>query len=76
MARATKCRFDNKEITVEDAIQIRDATPVKLRKTLKFRCRCIECGNSVRPHRSGGNAEAHFEHFKRNPDCTLSDPAR
>jgi hypothetical protein len=36
---------------------------------------CIECGKSVRPHKEGGNAAAHFEHLNRNADCPLSHKA-
>jgi hypothetical protein len=74
MARSTSCFFEDKEINVEHAIDIRDRTPIRQRKTLDFKC--IECGKKVRPHRAGGNATAHFEHLERNPKCKLSDPAR
>ena len=74
MARSTSCLFESKKISVEHAIDIRDSTPVRQRKTLDFKC--IECGQKVRPHRAGGNAIAHFEHLERNLKCRLSDPAR
>jgi hypothetical protein len=74
MARAISCLFEGKEITVEMAIEVRDGTPARQRKLLRFKC--TECDLAVRPHRAGGNSAAHFEHLMRNPHCTLSDPAR
>jgi hypothetical protein len=58
MARAEKCIMEEKEITVEKAIIIRDASPSGRRKSLGFSC--IECGKAVRPHKAGGNGAAHF----------------
>ena len=74
MARSTTCTFGNREISVNDAIEIRDSA--KSRGINSFDFRCMECGNSVRPHNAGGSACAHFEHLSRNPNCGLSDPAR
>jgi hypothetical protein len=37
---------------------------------LGFKCR--ECGEPVKPF-SDGMQGPHFEHLKRNPDCSLSD---
>lgn len=74
MARAKKCIMEEKEITVEKALIIRDASPSGRRKSLGFSC--IECGKAVRPHKAGGNGTAHFEHMERNPQCQLSDPFR
>ena len=74
MARAEQCIIEGKEITVEKALIIRDASPSGKRKSLGFSC--IECGKEVRPHKAGGNGTAHFEHLERNPQCQLSDPFR
>jgi hypothetical protein len=74
MTRAEKCIMEEKEITVEKALIIRDAAPSGRRKSLGFSC--IECGKAVRPHKAGGNGSAHFEHMERNPQCQLSDPFR
>ena len=74
MARATTCMFEGKELSIEDAIEIRDKRSSKERKKLRFTC--VECGKHVRAHRASGHGEAHFEHFARNPDCKLSDPER
>jgi hypothetical protein len=74
MARATTCIFNGKLISVAKAISIKETAPVRERKFLGFEC--LECGMPVNPHRAGGNAAAHFEHFDRNPNCKLSDPAR
>ena len=74
MARANECNFNGKVISVENALEIRDATTAGKRKFLGFEC--LECGQAVRPHKSGGNGAAHFEHLIRNPQCALSDPFR
>jgi hypothetical protein len=36
---------------------------------------CLECRRRVIPHSlsSDGTQAAHFEHFRRNPKCSLSD---
>lgn len=36
---------------------------------------CVECGHRVIPHAvsSDGLQAAHFEHFRRNPNCSRSD---
>lgn len=74
MARSTMCTLDECEISVEQAIELRDAA--QHRKIKKPDFRCMECGRPVRPHKAGGIACAHFEHLDRNPNCRLSDPAR
>lgn len=33
---------------------------------------CVNCGETVNPHKSGGHTEAHFEHEHRNSECPLS----
>lgn len=50
-----------KKITAEEAVEM-----------AVHRGRCIECGQPVRTHRSGGHTKAHFEHLKRNPTCSRS----
>jgi len=73
MARATTCIYEGEQISIDDAIEIRAVTPKSSKILLSFRC--TECGERVRPHKAGGNASAHFEHFERNPSCSLSHPA-
>lgn len=36
---------------------------------------CVECCRRVIPHSEAkdGKQAAHFEHFRRNPKCSLSD---
>jgi hypothetical protein len=34
---------------------------------------CPECKQSVIPHRASQTTAAHFEHVKRNPDCSLGN---
>jgi len=33
---------------------------------------CTECARPVRPHQGGGRTPAHFEHLRRNRNCSLS----
>lgn len=64
MPRATTCLYDGKEISVNDAIEIKEATKAKERNELEFTCN--ECGERVRPHKVGGSMSAHLEHLVRN----------
>lgn len=72
MAIALMCIYGGKNISVEDAIALRDTNPNLADATFK----CVECGEYVRPHRGGGKARAHFEHLDRNPNCSLSHKDR
>ena len=74
MPRATTCLLNGNVIGVKDALDYRENARLRGKPTPDFRC--IECHEFVRPHREGGNAAAHFEHLRRNPDCSLSDPER
>ncbi len=67
MARATTCSFNNQEIPIEEALQMREGSS----SALNFRCG--ECNEQVRPHKAGGGMSAHFEHLIRNPGCSRSD---
>jgi hypothetical protein len=33
--------------------------------------RCVECGGKVRAHKAGDWGEAHFEHLRKHPGCSL-----
>lgn len=70
MATMTSCILNGKKISVDEAIIMRDAH----RTSPEFVCN--ECGKRVRPHRQGGHAPAHFEHLRRNSDCSQSHVAR
>ena len=75
MPLAITCMRDNLELTIQEALDLRDATPVKRRKELGFRC--ADCGEAVKAFKEGTTGgEAHFEHYARNSACQLSDPAR
>ena len=74
MARSTICNIGTRMVSVDDAIEMRDNARSRGLDYPDFRC--PECGASVRPHRAGSGACAHFEHLSRNPNCRLSDPAR
>ena len=70
MPKATTCLFINaRTIEVEEALNLRN----ELGRDATLDFRCGECGMPVRPFNAGGTTSAHFEHFKRNPDCSRSD---
>ncbi|MFT3960857.1 HNH endonuclease [Propionivibrio sp.] len=73
MPNLTEAIFGGKRIDINEALTYRTQYGKNL-GTAVFRC--PECGEQVRPHKSGGGAEAHFEHLARNPDCSLSHKAR
>lgn len=74
MPRAVTCMIDNKEVSVEQALRLRDDPERK--RTTRLNFQCIDCGKQVKPHKEGKASGAHFEHHRRNPNCPLSDPAR
>ncbi len=77
MARATICVLAGQEIGIEEALQLRKlSNQDRKRGVPKPDFRCVECDEPVRVHKEGGGAQAHFEHFHRNPNCRLSDPGR
>jgi hypothetical protein len=69
MPMSTEClaRNGRRRVTVMEALSLHDQ---ERRKLL-----CIECRHPVKPHSAARNIAqaAHFEHFKRNPKCSLSD---
>lgn len=69
MPTAIICHYQNREITITEALEIRGN-----RKLPNGTFQCSHCGFSVRPHREGGNKSAHFEHLERNPECPHSHP--
>jgi len=74
MARAVTCTLTGRNISVDQAIRLRDSARLSRNASPDFRC--IECGEAVRPHSEGGHAAAHFEHLRRNANCQLSHPLR
>jgi hypothetical protein len=68
------CLVDGRRIWVGDAIRNREEARRLGRPFPDWRC--VECGRPVRPHRGSPYGAAHFEHLKRNPNCSLSDPER
>ncbi len=67
MAKSISCKADvggkSKEISISEALA-----------GIGENYRCLKCDESVKPHRKGRNGQAaHFEHFKRNSKCSLSD---
>ena len=70
MPKMTVCVFGDKEIDIEMALDVRDQSR-RLRGKLDLKC--VECNKPVRAHKESSNGmAAHFEHFERNPDCSLS----
>ena len=74
MPRAVTCMLDGVETSIERAIDLNDEA--KRRGSPRPDFRCADCGMGVKPHKAGGHASAHFEHFNRNDACPLSDPER
>lgn len=70
MPRATTCALNGEVIDVLEALRRK----ARLTRSMKADFRCVECGKAVRPHKDGGHGAAHFEHLRRNPQCSLSDP--
>ncbi|CAE6966484.1 hypothetical protein R69608_06904 [Paraburkholderia nemoris] len=69
MATATRCKLEQSEINVQEAIRSRQIARANERPMPAFAC--IECGRPVRPHEGGGHTPAHFEHLRRNKYCSL-----
>ncbi len=68
MPRETTCELDGQIVDIEEALRLRDESP-RRGPYPGFRCR--ECGELVRPHKKGTTGQAaHFEHRKRNPNCS------
>lgn len=65
MPTAITCIWDRQEITVAKAFEIRQQNDDAC-------FLCVNCGERVRPHASGGHTHAHFEHISRNPGCPNS----
>jgi len=74
MPRAITCMLNGAEISVLEAIRLRDDSI--RRRAARCDFRCAECGHPVRAHKDGDSGAAHVEHLVRNSACTLSYPAR
>lgn len=53
MATATRCKLEQSEINVQEAIRLRQTARADERPMPAFVC--IECGRPVRPHEGGGH---------------------
>ena len=71
MKSAEFCIYQDRKISVEEALQLRSKYNISSRDNF----RCVECGQPVRAHKASKttNHPAHFEHFERNPRCPYSD---
>jgi hypothetical protein len=65
MAAISFALLDGKSVSIDEALKLKSS-----RSSPKLTC--PECSQSVRIHRAGGHMPAHFEHRKRNPNCSLS----
>lgn len=72
MQAATTCIYNGEEISITEALRLRE-TDKEIVKRGEFTC--ISCGEQVRTHEAGGHVSAHFEHLSRNVDCPLSHQA-
>jgi hypothetical protein len=70
MPRATTCVLNGEVIDVVEALRRKS----RLTPSMTADFRCTECGKGVRPHKDGGHGAAHFEHLRRNAECSRSDP--
>ena len=70
MPRAIDCLLSSKLIDVDEALRLRDDQP-----GARVDFRCQQCREAVRPHRESSHGAAHFEHTRKNPTCSLSEPA-
>lgn len=75
MPRSITCLLAAREISVAEALDIRESKDANIKSQVKL-FTCVECGKPVRPHKDGATGGAHFEHHRRNPDCKLSDVRR
>ena len=66
------CIYNGKEISINEALQIKLDCGLS---NSKLNFSCIECKCPVKAfdRRKKGGPKPHFEHFKRNRDCSLSD---
>lgn len=70
MPKATTCYLDGRLIDVDEALRLRAQVNQRNAATLVFQCR--ECGERVRPHKTGTTGQqAHFEHREKNERCSL-----
>ncbi len=74
MAKMITCLFHGESISIDDALSRRD--DARKRDVTAPYFECNECKKPVRAHKSGGHAQAHFEHLERNEDCSQSHVAR
>lgn len=74
MPKSTSCQLAGQQIDVDEAADLKTAALRQRGPIPDFRC--IDCGQPVRPHKSGGHAAAHFEHLQRNFNCPLSHRSR
>lgn len=70
MPRAQSCLLNGKLVDVDYALRLRDDGA-----GVRIDFRCQECGQAVVPHKESGYGAAHFEHLRKNPTCSLSEPA-
>lgn len=69
MPLATTCIYNGRQIGMDEAIRIYIAPRGRAGKPVLT---CVECGDSVRPHRSRNGHTPHIEHVRRNSSCSLS----
>jgi hypothetical protein len=65
MPTSIKCKWKSREISIEEALEIK----IEQRSPL---FQCVYCNERVKAHSGGGHTSAHFEHIKRNNECPFS----
>ncbi len=72
MPKMEHCTYNGKEICIHEALKIKTD---RRESNSKLGFSCIICNCPVKAFDSHieGGPKPHFEHFKKNPDCPLSD---
>lgn len=70
MAKNVSAALNGRVTGADLGVRLRDAARMTGKKDPDFRC--IECTRPTRVHEAGGHMPAHFEHLKRNNQCSLS----
>lgn len=70
MKAAITCFYEGSEISIKEAIDIRENSSQSPFFT------CTYCAEPLRAHKAGKNSGAHFEHHERNYSCPFSEGKR
>ena len=74
MPKMIKCVLEKQVLDISEALILRDLA--RKSRTDRPDFRCDICSMTMRPHKTGGQGAAHFEHLQRNQKCPQSDRPR